>query len=93
MKIARLARLWIRPEQIERLSEKFNEIIEFVQQLESYDTSAISAMSHVHGTNNVFREDIVEPSLDPGVVKDMAPDTSGRFIRVPIIVDQEIGEA
>ena len=93
MKIARLARLSIKPEQTERLSEKFNEIIEFVKQLDQYDTSSTGAMSHVHGTCNVFRNDEVEPSFGSDVVKDIAPDVSGRFIRVPIIVDQEGGES
>ncbi len=92
-KIARLARLQLNPDQTERLSEKFNEIIEFVQQLDRFDTSKVDAMSHVHGNNNVFRPDVVEPSLDPEVVKEIAPDTSGRFIRVPIIIDQEGGDA
>ena len=89
IKISRLARLSLNPGQTERLSEKFNEIIGFVQQLDSYDTSAVDAMSHVHGSVNVFRDDVIEPSLDSRVVREMAPDTSGRFFRVPLIVDQE----
>lgn len=89
VKVARLARLTINPDKVERLSEKFNEILQYVGLLDKYDVSSVQPMSHVHGSVNVFREDTVEPSFDSKVVKEIAPDTSGRFIRVPIIIDSE----
>ncbi|NMC62949.1 MAG: Asp-tRNA(Asn)/Glu-tRNA(Gln) amidotransferase subunit GatC [SAR324 cluster bacterium] len=92
IKLARLSRLSVKPEEIERLSEKFNEIIDFVQKLQAYDTDTVAAMSHVHGVTNVFREDEGQASFDANIIKEIAPDTSANFIRVPIIIDQESGE-
>jgi len=93
IKLARLSRLSVKPEETERLSEKFNEIMDFVQKLQAYDTASVEAMSHVHGVTNVFREDESQDSFDAGIIKAIAPDTSANFIRVPIIIDQESGES
>jgi aspartyl-tRNA(Asn)/glutamyl-tRNA(Gln) amidotransferase subunit C len=45
-------------------------------------------MSHVHGSKNIFREDVVEPSMPTEEGLSNAPDRSGRFFRVPIIIEQ-----
>lgn len=89
LKLAKLARLYMPPEQTEKFSSQLSDILEYVKQLESYDVSGVSPMSHVHGSFNVFREDKVVPTLNSDTVKQIAPDSSGRFIRVPIIVEQE----
>lgn len=86
-KIADLARLHVSDNEATQLTEKLNSILGYVQKLEAIDVSGVEPMSHVHGVMNVFRDDELQPSLpnDQGLAN--APDRSGRFIRVPIIVE------
>ena len=86
-KIARLAHLHLEDGEIPDLSEKLSSILDFVRKLQSVDVSGITPMSHVHGSTNVFREDQCQESLDVKALSQNAPDLSGRFIRVPIIVE------
>lgn len=88
VKLARLAKLTVTPEETARLKTDLNSILEYIKKLESVDVSKIEAMSHVHGVTNVFREDKIEPSISIERTLAAAPDSSGRFIRVPIVIDQ-----
>jgi aspartyl-tRNA(Asn)/glutamyl-tRNA(Gln) amidotransferase subunit C len=105
-KLANLARLELDPSLVPIVTGQLNSILGYVQRLDEVDTSGIEAMSHVHGTSNVLREDAAlevgsfseaaplgddtippQPMLDAEALKQNAPDTSGRFIRVPLIVE------
>lgn len=88
LKLARLARLTVQSDEVSRLVGDLNSILGYVEKLQSVDVSKIEPMSHVHGVTNVFREDIAEPSLPIEQTLAAAPDASGRFIRVPIVIDQ-----
>jgi len=88
-KVASLAFLEVGPDQIARLTTNLNSILSYVQRLEEVDVRNIEPMSHVHGSTNVFREDRVEPSLPLEEALQNAPDRSGPFIRVPIIINSE----
>ncbi|MBN8551231.1 MAG: Asp-tRNA(Asn)/Glu-tRNA(Gln) amidotransferase subunit GatC [Deltaproteobacteria bacterium] len=87
VKLARLARLTLSGAETTKLTGDLNSILGYVKVLESVDVSKIEPMSHVHGSTNVFRNDVVEPSLPVEQVLAGAPDSSGRFIRVPIVID------
>lgn len=88
LKLARLSRLVVNDAEATRLLQDLNSILGYVARLEQVDVSKVEPMSHVHGSTNVYREDVVEPSLPSQSAMDMAPDHSGRFIRVPIVIDQ-----
>lgn len=87
-KIAKLAYLTVSQNEVEAVKNKLNSILEYVKHLQSVDVSNVAAMSHVHVSTNVLREDKVEPSLSNEEALKNAPDKSGRFIRVPLIIDQ-----
>ena len=89
LKIARLARLHLSDDEVPVLAKELDGIFQFVRQLEKIDVSEIEPMSHVHGVTNVFRDDAVVAPLSVEETLKNAPDSSGRFIRVPIIVGQE----
>lgn len=88
-KIAKLALLLLSPEELLKYSGELSKILAQIDQMQSVDLSSVEPMSHVHGITNVFREDVVTHSLSIEDALSNAPDTSGRFIRVPIIIDQE----
>lgn len=86
-KLAKLSHLHLEGGESERLSAQLSEIIGYVQQLEAVDVSGVEPMSHVHGSTNIFRNDVAQPSMGIESLMQNAPDRSGRFIRVPIIVE------
>ena len=87
-KIAKLSFLTVKDEELKSAAQELNSILEYVNQLQKADVSNVEPMSHVHGSTNIFREDVVAPSLSNQEALQNAPDTSGRFFRVPIIIEQ-----
>jgi aspartyl-tRNA(Asn)/glutamyl-tRNA(Gln) amidotransferase subunit C len=87
-KIAKLAHLKIADADIASYTKEVNSILEYVNQLQKIDVSNIEPLSHVHGSTNIFREDTVVASLSNEDALRNAPDKSGRFFKVPIIIDQ-----
>ena len=88
LKVASLAFLNVEEERVGRLTENLNSILGYVQRLEKVDVKDVEPMSHVHGSTNVFRADAVVPSMPVETALQNAPDTLGRFIRVPLIIAQ-----
>ena len=87
-KIARLSYLSLTADELKSLPAELSSILEYVKQLQNVDVSSVEPMSHVHGSKNVFRDDKVETSMPTEDGLSNAPDRSGRFFRVPIIIDQ-----
>jgi aspartyl-tRNA(Asn)/glutamyl-tRNA(Gln) amidotransferase subunit C len=86
-KLASLAHLSLSDEELASLMNELGSILDYVKQLEAIDVANVDPMSHVHGSTNVFREDVVAESLDIKELLKNAPDTSGRFFKTPIIVE------
>jgi len=88
LKIADLARLIVAPEEKKPLTDKLNSILGMVEELKKVDLSGVEPMSHVHGSSNIFREDQkVDSDIHEQAFQNV-PDSSGRFIKVPIIIEQ-----
>lgn len=86
-KIAKLSRLNITPDEAQSYAKDLSAILEYVNQLSAVDVSTVEAMTHVHGSKNVFRADQAEESMPVKEVLSNAPDVSGQFIRVPLVVE------
>ena len=87
--VAHLARLEISPERLARLTSQLESIIEYVAKIGEADVANIEPMAHALPLHNVFREDVVEPSLPLEMVLRNAPDVDGRFFKVPKIIGGE----
>ncbi len=57
--IAHLARLEIAPEELDGVVEKLGRIVDFVDQLQSADTSAVTPMAHPMDMSQRLRADAV----------------------------------
>jgi aspartyl-tRNA(Asn)/glutamyl-tRNA(Gln) amidotransferase subunit C len=57
--IAHLARLEIAPEELDGVVEKLGRIVDFVDQLQSADTSAVTPMAHPMDMSQRLRADVV----------------------------------
>jgi aspartyl-tRNA(Asn)/glutamyl-tRNA(Gln) amidotransferase subunit C len=86
-KVAYLARLSFSPEEEARLAEDLSRILEYVQKLNELDTEGVPPTSHVLPIHNVFREDLVTPSLPQDELLANAPSKWRGFFRVPKVIE------
>lgn len=81
--MARLARLDLTEEEIDRFSHELTEILHYVEQLDSVDTTGIEPTTQVTGLKNVMREDIVtDYGVAPADLLKLAPRTEDGHIKV-----------
>ncbi|NLK37578.1 MAG: Asp-tRNA(Asn)/Glu-tRNA(Gln) amidotransferase subunit GatC [Epulopiscium sp.] len=59
-----LARMKITGEEREASKAELSKIIDYMDVLNELDTDGIEAMSHAFPVKNVFREDVIKPSVD-----------------------------
>lgn len=82
-----LARLHISEEEREKTKQEINKIVEYMDILNELDTTNIEAMSHAFPVRNVFREDIVQPSVNrEDIILNAANKKEGCF-KVPKAVE------
>lgn len=84
--VALLARIELTEAEKERYTKDFNDIIGFVNKLNELDTEDIPPTAHVLDLQNVFREDVVAPSLEREMALQNAPEQKGGLFSVPKII-------
>ena len=87
-KIAELARLNLKPEEAKKLEKELEAILGYVKNLDALDTKNIEPTSHVLNLENVFRKDEVQPANVRDEVLKHAPQSEGKFFKVPKVVDK-----
>jgi aspartyl-tRNA(Asn)/glutamyl-tRNA(Gln) amidotransferase subunit C len=95
-RVAELANLELTPEEEPRMQRDLNSVLGYIAQLNELNTADIPPMAqvgevladvvHVHG--ETLRRDIVQPSTDRAVVMKEAPETDGRFFKVPKVIER-----
>ena len=83
LKVARLARLALSEEEIERFRVQLSAILEAVGKVSELDLGDVPPTSHPLDLVNVFGEDEPRPSLPREDALANAPDTDGGFFAVP----------
>ncbi len=86
--VASLSRLKIRPEESARVIEQLGEILSYVDILKSIDTEKISPTTYALPMQNVFREDVVQPSLDRDLALSNAPLKEDGYFKVPRVLEE-----
>jgi len=95
-KVAALANLELTAEEEPRMQRDLNAILGHIAQLSELDTASIEPMAQVGdmlGALNNFRgealrKDEVRPSIDRKAVMASAPDSDGRFFKVPKVIER-----
>ena len=85
--IAELARLNLKPHEREKLGKNLEDILAYVDQLQSLDTKSVEPTSHVLAIENVFRSDTAKPSEVYEAVLKHAPKHEGKFFKVPKVIE------
>ena len=81
--VARLARLELTEEELERLGGQLSAILDAVGKVAELDLSDVPPTSHSLELVNVWAEDEPRPSLVVDDALANAPEREGRFFRVP----------
>lgn len=95
-RVAELANLELTSEEEPRMQRDLNSILGYIAQLNELDTSDVAPMAQVgevlggtvHTRGEMLREDVVQPSVDRTLVMAAAPETDGRFFKVPKVIER-----
>ena len=96
VRVAELANLELTSAEVPRMQRDLNNILGHVAQLTELYTEGVPAMAQVsemlalraEKTGAQLRPDVVRPSLDRKVVMSQAPETDGRFFKVPKVIER-----
>jgi aspartyl-tRNA(Asn)/glutamyl-tRNA(Gln) amidotransferase subunit C len=88
-RVARLARLELSSEELERYGAQLGDILEHAERVQALPTDGVPPTSHPLPMTNAFRADEVTDSLDRDEVLAAAPDADGPYFRVPKILGDE----
>ena len=81
--VAKLARLRLTDDEVERMSGELSTILEAIEQIGELDLEAVQPTSHVVDLENVLRPDEPRPSLSRERALANAPDATDQGFRVP----------
>jgi aspartyl-tRNA(Asn)/glutamyl-tRNA(Gln) amidotransferase subunit C len=85
--IAHLARLELADTELEAMARQLNSILDYVNQLQQVDTTAVEPLAHPLPIQNVFRADEPTPSLHINEALANAPKRAGDFYEVPAVFE------
>ena len=84
--VARLARLALNDDELERFGAQLESILGYVAKIDQADVTGVEPMAHAANLKNVLRDDVVEPALPAERVLQNAPETDGPFFKVPKVI-------
>jgi aspartyl-tRNA(Asn)/glutamyl-tRNA(Gln) amidotransferase subunit C len=84
--VARLARLDLTEEELNRFTAQLAAVLEHAGDLAALDTAGVPPTAHPLELVNVLRDDVPRPCLDRSEVLAMAPAAEGGRFRVPKIL-------
>lgn len=85
--IASLARIHLPEDKIAEMTKNLEGILKYVDQLATVDVSKIHPTTHVLSLENVYREDVVNPSLPQEEALRIAVKKHNGFFMVPKVIE------
>lgn len=87
--LANLARIDVSDQEVAKFTEQLGVVVDSMAAIKEAVAGDIPATSHPIPMANVFREDIIEPSLSQEAALSAAPDSADGRFRVHAILDEE----
>jgi aspartyl-tRNA(Asn)/glutamyl-tRNA(Gln) amidotransferase subunit C len=84
--IAKLARLNLTPDEIEKFTRELTVILTYIDQLQTVNTDGVEPQNQFITAENVFREDIPAQSLPRPEALRNAPDHDEEYFHVPKVI-------
>lgn len=88
LKVAELARLKFKEEEIGKFQQQLNDILGYVAILDEVDTEGVEPLISVHDGFNRLREDEVKKSLTMEEAMRNAPETNEGALIVPKVIGE-----
>lgn len=86
--VARLARLELSAEEVERFTRQLGDILQAAARLQELDTEGVDPTFYPVPLQNVMRPDEVRPSLAREQVLQNAPEAENHMFKVPRIIEE-----
>jgi aspartyl-tRNA(Asn)/glutamyl-tRNA(Gln) amidotransferase subunit C len=86
-RIARLARIAVAEDEVERLRDEINGMLNFVEQLQEVDVEGVEPMTSVTPMAMKKRHDAVTDGNDAEAVLKNAPQSDDNFFLVPKVIE------
>ncbi len=94
--VADLANLELTAEELPRMAHDLDAMLGYIAQLDELDTAVVPAMAQASEAlglepasgGETLRGDAVRPSVDRASVLREAPETDGRFFKVPKVIER-----
>jgi aspartyl-tRNA(Asn)/glutamyl-tRNA(Gln) amidotransferase subunit C len=85
--VAALARIDLPEDQLDGFTKTLDKIVHYVEQLQKLDLDNVKPTSHAVPVGNVFREDIVKPSLTNQEALTLAIESKDGSFKVPLVIE------
>lgn len=86
--VAFLSRLALNDKELALYSKQLASILSYIDKLDEIDTKNVAPTSHALSTlKNVFRKDVLKPSLEIEDTLKNAPSKKGQFFKVPKVIE------
>ena len=86
-RIAHLARLGVREEELEPLAVELSGILQWIEQLNEVNTDDVPPMVSVHDKALRWRDDVITDGGKQGDIVANAPDGQNGFFAVPKVIE------
>jgi aspartyl-tRNA(Asn)/glutamyl-tRNA(Gln) amidotransferase subunit C len=86
-KVAVLARLKLTGEELAVYEKQLGAILDYIAKLERLDVAGLEPLANPAEIHNVFRDDVVKPSLPRTEALKNAPERNDDFFIVPKVVE------
>ncbi|HLI14262.1 MAG TPA: Asp-tRNA(Asn)/Glu-tRNA(Gln) amidotransferase subunit GatC [Alphaproteobacteria bacterium] len=86
-KIARLARIKVKDEEVAPLAKELSHILGWIEQLDSVDTASVAPLASTVNAKLPWRKDIIDDGGYPEKVLANAPEGVQGFFAVPKVVE------
>lgn len=86
--VASLSRLKIDADESVEVIAQLDKFLTYVENLKAIDTTKIEPTTYAVPMKNVFREDIVKPSLDRELALSNAPLKDDGYFKVPRVLEE-----
>ncbi len=84
--IAKLSKLEFSDAEKQKFTHQFNDILKYMEQLNSVDTTGVEPLAQVIELKNVFRDDMIRPSTPTEEALKNAPSATDEHFKVPKVI-------
>lgn len=86
-KVAHLARLELKGDEVERMTGEMNNIIDYIDKLDELDTDSVEPTCHAVPVTNAFREDVEKKDFTIEEALANAPSAEYGCFKVPKVIE------